>query len=137
MGHSFGGLAICLALEEIKHDEDYRAVLIAPATESKSAIDLFFSMMKLNESVRNEFDELIFRLRKKPPEWYSVSRAIENVKARVLWCHDEEDTMTPWADAKKVMNQNHQHIEFVVTKGLGHRKIYRENKVAEVIIDFL
>lgn len=137
MGHSFGGLAVCLALEEIQHDEDYHVVLIAPASESKSAIDLFFSMMKLNDSVRKEFDDLIFRLRKKPPDWYSVSRAVENLKAKILWCHDEDDTLTPWADAKKVMDRNHSHIEFLVTKGFGHRRIYRENKVAKAIVDFL
>jgi pimeloyl-ACP methyl ester carboxylesterase len=137
MGHSFGGLAISLALEEIKHNEDYRVVLIAPATESKSAIDLFFNFMKLNESVRKEFDDRIFQYRKKNPEWYSVSRAVDNIQAKILWCHDEEDTITPWADAKKVMDQNHRHIEFLVTKGLGHRRIYRENKVAKVVVDFL
>jgi pimeloyl-ACP methyl ester carboxylesterase len=137
MGHSFGGLAICLALEEIPHDEEYRVVLIAPATESKTAIDFFFSFMKLNENVRKEFDENIFRLKNKPPEWYSVSRAVENIKARILWCHDEDDDMTPWKDAKKVMDQNHRHIEFLVTKGFGHRRIYRENKVLKAIVDFL
>lgn len=137
MGHSFGGLAISLALEEIKHDEDYRVVLIAPATESKTAIDFFFSFMKLNEDVRKEFDELIFRIQKKPPEWYSVSRAVENIKANILWCHDEDDTLTPWKDAKKVMEENHRHIEFLLTKGFGHRQIYRESKVLAAIVKFL
>jgi hypothetical protein len=40
--------------------------LIAPATESKTAIDIFFSFMKLNEGVRKEFDEYIYKLRNKP-----------------------------------------------------------------------
>ena len=61
MGHSFGCLAICLALEESEHNEDYRVALIAPATESKTAIDIFFSFMKLNNDVRKEFDEYILR----------------------------------------------------------------------------
>lgn len=137
MGHSFGCLAICLALEEIEHNEDYHVVLIAPATESKTAIDLFFSFMKLNEGVRKEFDDYIFQLRNKPAGWYSVSRAVKNIKAKILWCHDEDDSMTPWADAKKVMDERHANIEFIVTKGFGHRRIYRENKVSKAIIEFL
>ena len=137
MGHSFGGLAICLALEEIRHNEDYRVVLIAPATESKTAIDTFFSFMKLNEDVRKEFDDYIYRLRRKPSDWYSVSRAVKNLEAKILWCHDEDDELTPWADAKKVMDEKHYNIEFIVTKGLGHRRIYRENKVSRAIIEFL
>jgi hypothetical protein len=35
MAHSFGGWRSCLPLEEIGHDENYRVVLVAPATESK------------------------------------------------------------------------------------------------------
>ncbi len=137
MGYSFGCLAICLALEEIEHNEDYRVVLIAPATESKTAIDIFFSFMKLNEGVRKEFDDYIYKLRNKPTDWYSVSRAVKNIKARILWCHDEDDTMTPWRDAKRVMDEKHHNIEFMVTKGLGHRKIYKENKVCKAILEFL
>ncbi len=137
LGHSFGGLAISLAMEEIHHDENYRVVLIAPATESTTSIDLFFAFMKLNKAVRKEFDDIILNISNKPPEWYSVSRAIENIKAKILWCHDENDDLTPWEDAKKVMNKNHQQIEFIVTKGLGHRRIYRDNNVAKKIIDFL
>ena len=137
MAHSFGGLGISLALEDIPHDDDYRLVLIAPATESKAAIDFFFSFLKLNEAVRNEFEEMVYQVRQKPISWYSVSRAVKNIHAKIKWYHDEDDDTTPWEDAKKVMEQNYPHIDFVVTRGLGHRKIYRDNKIAESIIDFL
>lgn len=137
MGHSFGGLAICLALEEIPHTVDTHVVLIAPATESKTAIDTFFSFMRLSHDVRKEFDDYIFRLRNRPPAWYSASRAVENLKASILWCHDEDDTLTPWTDAKKVMDKKNQNISFIVTKGLGHRRIYRDNKIFQAIIEFL
>jgi pimeloyl-ACP methyl ester carboxylesterase len=137
MAHSFGGLAVSLALEEIPHDDSYRLVLIAPATESNTAIDFFFSFLKLNAAVRKEFDEMIYQVRQKPGSWYSVSRAINNIHAKVRWYHDEDDDTTPWQDAKKVKEQNHPQVEFVVTKGLGHRRIYRDNKVFNSVIDFL
>src|SRR6478672_13221427 len=38
IAHSFGGLSLSLALEEIPHDAGTRAVLIAPAAETKTAI---------------------------------------------------------------------------------------------------
>ena len=62
---------------------------------------------------------------------------IKNIKAKILWCHDEDDTMTLWLDAKKVMDQQHYNIEFIVTKGFGHKRIYGENKVSKAIIEFL
>jgi pimeloyl-ACP methyl ester carboxylesterase len=137
IGHSFGGLGISLALEQIPHDENYRLVLIAPATESKSAIDFFFSFMRLDHGVRKEFDDMIFRMGQKPSEWYSVSRVIKDIQAKVYWVHDEDDDITPWRDAQKVKEQNHPHIDFVVTKGFGHKRIYRSEKIVQSIVDFL
>ena len=137
MAHSFGGLAVMLALEETGYDENQRVVLVAPATESKTAIDFFFSFMKLDDEVRKEFDHFIFSMKQRSPDWYSVSRAVKNVKVKILWCHDETDDLTPWEDAKKVQEANHSHIRFIVTKGLGHRRIYRDNKISKEIIEFM
>lgn len=137
MGHSFGGLAISLAIEEIVHDEDSRVVLIAPATESSFAMEYFFELMKVSKAVQKEFNEQVIRLGQKPLEWFSVSRAVENIKAKILWCHDVGDRITPFADAKKVKDKNYPNIEFLITDGLGHRRIYRDKKVVNAIIDFL
>lgn len=137
LGHSFGGLAISLAMEEIDHDENSRVALIAPVTESSYAMEYFFELMKVNRKVRREFNEQIVRITRKPIEWYSVSRAVKNIKARILWCHDTDDRITPFAYAKKVKDMNYPHIEFLVTDGLGHRRIYRDAKVVKAILDFL
>ena len=137
IAHSFGGLAVCLALEEIRHTPDYRLVLIAPATETTSAIDSFFKYLQLDPSIRPEFEELILKKGGVVPAWYSIRRAMKHIRANVLWIHDEEDDTTPVTDVLKVRSENHPHIEFVITKGLGHRRIYRDNKVAKWVIDFL
>ncbi|MBK5270969.1 MAG: alpha/beta hydrolase [Bacteroidia bacterium] len=76
-------------------------------------------------------------MRQKPSEWYSISRAIKDIQAKVYWVHDEDDDITPWRDAQKIKEQNYPHISFVVTKGLGHRKIFRDEKVLQAIVDFL
>ena len=137
MAHSFGGLAVCLALEENSHTADYKLVLLAPATETTSAIDNFFRFLQLDPSIRPEFERLIIKRAGVVPAWYSIGRAIKNIRAKVLWIHDEEDETTPISDVLKVRSENHSNIEFVITKGLGHRRIYRDNKVARIIIEFL
>lgn len=137
IAHSFGGLAVSLALEEISHTDDYRLVLIAPATETVTAIDTFFRFLKLDPAIRTEFDKVIIKKGGVSPSWYSIRRAMKHIKAKVLWVHDEEDDTTPVSDALKVKTENHPNIEFVITKGLGHRRIYRDNKVSKAIIDFL
>lgn len=137
MAHSFGGLAVSLALEEMSHTPDHRLVLIAPATETTTAIDSFFKFLQLDPSIRPEFEKVIMKKGGAGPEWYSIKRAMQHIRAKVLWLHDEEDDTTPVSDVLKVRAENYSHIEFVITKGLGHRRIYRDNKVAKLVIDFL
>jgi pimeloyl-ACP methyl ester carboxylesterase len=136
LAHSFGGLAVTHFLERVQHDEDVKLVLIAPATESTSAIDSFFRVLQLGTDIRKEFDRLILDKSGVEPSHYSIRRAIKNIKGRILWFHDENDELTPIEDALRVKDDNHTHIEFVITKGLGHRKIYRENMVVKRTVEF-
>ncbi len=137
MAHSFGGLALCLAMEELDHGPDYRIGLIAPATETTTALNSYFRFLKLNGAVRTEFEKLIIREGGVPSSWYSIRRAMKRIKARVLWIHDEDDHITPLSDVFRVRSDNHAHIRFMITKGLGHRRIYRDPKVVQAMIDFL
>jgi pimeloyl-ACP methyl ester carboxylesterase len=137
MAHSFGGLALSLAVEEISHTPDYKMVLIAPATETPTAIDSFFALLRLDPAVRTEFEKIIIRNGGVSSEWYSIKRAMRNIRAQTLWIHDEDDDTTPISDALKVKDENYSNIKFVFTKGLGHRRIYRDNNVTKTIIDFL
>jgi len=137
LAHSFGGLAVSQFLETIPHDENAKLILIAPATESTSAIDSFFKILQLGTDIRKEFDQLILDKSGVAPDHYSIRRAIKNIKATILWFHDENDDLTPIEDALKVKADNHSNVEFVITHGLGHRKIYRENIVVKRIVEFL
>ena len=137
MAHSFGGLAISLALEETSQTNDYRLVLIAPATETSTAIDSFFKFLQLDAAVRTEFEKVIIKSGGVSSEWYSIKRAMKHIRAKVLWFQDKEDEITPLTDVLKVKAENYPNIEFVITTGLGHRRIYRDNNVLKAIIDFL
>ena len=137
MAHSFGGLAVSLALEEISHTADYRLVLIAPATETSTAIDTFFRFLQLDPAIRPEFEKIILTAGGVSSNWYSIKRAMKHIRAKVLWFHDEDDEVTPLSDVMKVKAENYPNIEFVITKGLGHRRIYRDNKVSKSVVEFL
>lgn len=137
LAHSLGGLAVAHFLEIEPHDPTTRVVLVAPATETTTAIDSFFHFLQLGDDVRKEFDQLIYEKGGYWPTYYSIRRAMKNISAQVLWFHDEDDDTTPLKDALLVKNDQHPNIEFVITNGFGHRKIYRENKVVKRAIDFL
>jgi pimeloyl-ACP methyl ester carboxylesterase len=136
IAHSLGGLALSLALERSEHNETFKVVFIAPATETTTAANSLFQILKLDNRVRLEFDKIIEKKGGHPPEWFSVSRAAKNIKANVLWFQDKEDEMTPFSDVTPIIERNYRNFEFVITNGLGHRRIYRDSKVNKMIIDF-
>jgi len=136
MAHSFGGLAVALAVEAMKDHEHKRLVLIAPATETTTAIEGFFKYVPVTEPVRKEFDKLIEELGGNPSTWFSVSRVMKNITTPTLWIHDEEDMITPFADMKHMVDLQLRHITFKITKGLGHSNVYRDHAINQQVIAF-
>lgn len=137
ISHSFGGLTLSLVLEEIPHSKFTKIVLIAPAAESKTAIDNFFKLLQLNNGVRKEFDNLIEEMEGKPPGWYSVARIAPKIKGQVLFLQDQDDDTTPLSDVKPVMDKNYPNFHFIISEGLGHRRIYRSEQSLKKIMEFL
>jgi esterase/lipase len=137
MAHSLGGLSLSLALEELPHNEDTRVALIAPATETTTAIDTYFRFLKLETDVRTEFDKLIQQISGHEPQWFSVARVLPQLKAQILWAHDRDDHMTPISDVEPVMKMAYPNVQFKITEGLGHRRIYRDNNVTKAVVAFL
>lgn len=136
IAHSLGGLALSLAIENWDHDESYKIVYIAPAVETETAIDSFFKFLQMDDCVRDEFEKVIEEKGGYSPAWYSIGRAAEYIKATVLFFQDKDDDMTPLADVEPIIKANHSNFKFILTEGLGHRRIYRDNKVSRTIIDF-
>ena len=137
MAHSFGGIAIVHYLENIAHDDHVRLALIAPATETVTAIDSLFKILQLDNAVREEFEKIIIEKGGVASSHYSIPRALPKISAKILWVHDEDDDITPLSDVQPIIHQQPANIEFMITKTLGHRKIYRENKVVKKVVEFL
>jgi len=138
MGHSLGALSLALFLESIPHDDTARMVLIAPAVEATAAVDMFFQILELNDDeIRAAFDTYGYSLYNLPFSWFSLRRALRQIKAGVLWVQDEDDTITPLKDALPVKEDGHQHVRWIITRGLGHRKIYRDAEVLRQVVAFL
>ncbi len=138
IAHSFGGIALSLAMETVPHGAGTKIVFIAPATETTSAVSGAFNLLKIKDTaVRTAFDNIIMTKTGKPTAWFSMRRAVKNINAQILWIHDEDDDITPLSDAAKVQQDNHQHINFIITNGLGHHKIYHDKTVKKAIENFL
>lgn len=137
LGHSLGGLAAALAFETLPGNQDRKLVLVAPITETSSTIRDFFNMIPVEDSVKKAFDGLISEITGKPMPWLSVSRIVREIKAKILWVHDRQDTICPYEDVQPLLAENLPHIRFLVTENLGHNHIYKEQRVVSEIIQFL
>lgn len=136
IAHSLGGLALSLALEKISNT-NIKAALIAPATETSTAIEHYLKFIPLKPKTVNEFHQLIFNLSGNPISWFSIPRALKNTTAKILWVHDSEDFICPIKDVEVAIQQKLNNVEFHITTGLGHNKIYRERKVISKIVEFI
>jgi len=137
MAHSLGGLAAALAMEQMSNQAERKLVLIAPATETTSAVKNYFRFVRVSSKTKAAFNELMFTISNKPVSWYSAARAVNNVAANILWVHDEEDFICAFGDVSPVQQANHKHIQFYLTKGLGHSGVYRRQPVFDEIIKFI
>lgn len=136
IAHSVAGLATSFAAEQWGQTNK-KIVLIAPATETVTAIDNFFMMLHLKPSFRAVFDAMVKKQRGHLPAWYSAARAIQHTTAKTLWIHDEHDKICPYKDALAVKNMQLPHVNFITTRKLGHNKIYRDATVQHTIMEFL
>lgn len=136
ISHSFGGIALCLYQED--HSNPLaKMVLIAPATETASAIDLFSHFFGLSPKIKEAIHAYIKQKSGKEISHYSINRIAPKLSNPILWIHDKDDDITPLLDVKPLMDNPPSNVEFMITEGLGHRKIYKDTAVMKRIIDFI
>lgn len=136
IAHSIGGMATTFAMEQLA-DANKKIVIIAPATETSASLEGFFHLLKLNPSLLPYIEDAIAKVRGHHVAWYSAARAVQNIKSKVLWIHDEDDTICRYKDTLPVQKMQLPHVQFITTKGLGHNKIYRDAQVQKAIMKFL
>lgn len=135
--HSFGGLASSLVVSEIPGNGAKKLVLIAPASDTRSLCEVYFTQMKMTDKQLQQcFFEEIERIGGHPVEWFSIKRCMHHIKGDVLWVHDTTDKITPVSDAHDVQQKALHNVRFEFTDGLGHRRIYRDENVVNMIVEF-
>jgi hypothetical protein len=136
ISHSFGGIALCL-YQENHNNPAAKMVLIAPATETHSAIALFSHFFGLSQKIKESIHDYIKQKSGKSIYHYSINRIVPKLANPILWIHDKDDDITPLSDVKPLIDLSPGNVEFMFTEGFGHRKIYKDSAVMKRIIDFI
>ncbi|WP_204307821.1 hypothetical protein, partial [Klebsiella pneumoniae] len=87
-----------------------KLILIAPATETKTAIAQFTAMMKLSESVQSALIAQIEKIANEPLTYFSTVRAVNTAQIPTLWVHDTEDKICPYIDTEPIRLNKPNHV---------------------------
>ncbi len=137
IGHSLGALTLSMIAEQIDRPNERKFVLIAPATKTTTTFDNFFKMMHFNQVTKDAFINQVFSLTAHKVEYFASDRALANYKGPLLWVHDQEDLVCPYKDLEEFQKNAPNNVEFLITNGLGHNKVYKTAEVMDQIMAFL
>jgi hypothetical protein len=91
----------------------------------------------LKKEVRIAINDLILEKSGNPTSFYSLKRIVPTLENKILWVHDKNDKITPLSDMESLMIDQLSHVEFIITEGFGHSRIYKEKEVIGSVIAFI
>ena len=134
IGHSFGG--ITLLNLEAEQPSFKKIITIGIEGSMHKIINDFIKKIQLKPKVATGIKKLILKNYNKTIETVSGNEAARTINIPVLVLHDTKDTDVDVSSAFK-LRQNLNNGSLVITNGLGHRKILRDQKVIHRIIEFI
>jgi pimeloyl-ACP methyl ester carboxylesterase len=135
IGHSLGATALATALCDGLPAS--RAVMLAPMASPRRYAERFGAALGLGPRT---FRRLIARVEQRvgaPMHHFDVpefGRAIAMPPTLVI--HDRDDAMTPVSDSIAIANA-WPTARLVLTSGLGHRRLLRDDDVVKQVVDFV
>ena len=134
IGHSFGGITSMAALAENPFTN--KSIVIGIDYSINDVIDNFAKKLQLKKTVANKIKKHLSKIFKKSIESVSPGETSKKTTISTLIIHDTQDKDVDVSNAYKI-RQNLINGELLVTNGLGHRRILRDKKVINRIIDFI
>jgi len=134
IGHSLGGMAV---LNSVKQGLTLKKVIIIGSGDIITDIlRVFTSKLELKEKMVKNMKNYFFKKIGYNIDSYSASVAAKSVKIPTLIVHDTEDREVPVSCAHNI-RQNTKQGELLITNGLGHTRILKDNFVVKSIVEFI
>jgi len=141
IGHSFGTGTTLLALDKFEVKTP-KIVLIGAYSRVTFIIDLFSEVFDFNQATKDAMQQIATD---KYADSFGVEWTWENIApvitmqsydGKVLFVHDKEDNEVPLAEVSELHNLN-ANAEIMLTSGLGHRRILRDEAVVAKVLAFI
>lgn len=134
VAHSFGCAAATLAIHDGLDVE--RLVFVAPPVDPATYTRKFGSFFGLDDEVVEGMKQRIERRFHRKWTDFSVAKMAMKMTAPLLVIHDEADEEIRIGEAEKIV-ECWPSSKLVVTSGLGHRRILRDENVTRAAAKFL
>ena len=133
--HSFGGMV--LAYASTLGYSAASAVCICPPATIDTILDNFQRSLQIPDSVmavmtRKLYDNYGSNLEKR----VSTLKNVRTLSIPALIIHDKDDMEIPWKDGKAVADA-WPDSQFLLTRGLGHRRILRNPDTVLAVTEFI
>jgi pimeloyl-ACP methyl ester carboxylesterase len=133
--HSFGGMILAYSIA--LGFNTARAVCICPPATIESILHNFQHALMLPDKVLNVMTDLLYANYGSDLERrLSTLKNVRTLSIPALVIHDDRDTDIPWKDGRAVADA-WPGAEFLLTHGLGHRRILRDPAVVTAITEFI
>lgn len=134
IGHSFGGMCLYNSIAEgfsVK-----KIITIGAPDKISEVIRRFTDSMELKEVISEKIKKTFDTKWRKNIDDHSSSTVSKNISIPALVIHDSRDNDVLVSSAFKI-RQSLKQGKILITEGLGHTKILRNQKVTSRIIDFI
>jgi pimeloyl-ACP methyl ester carboxylesterase len=134
VAHSMGGAASTLAIHRGLRVR--RAVFLAPSSDPAGYVERFGAILRLSPEILKEMKVGLERRFGIPWKDFDVIAAARTLTSPLLVVHDREDRDVSWTDGEAIATA-WPGAKFVVTEGLGHRRIVHDPSVVSRAVAFL
>jgi pimeloyl-ACP methyl ester carboxylesterase len=134
IGHSLGGMAVLNSIKQgliIK-----KAIIIGSGDIITDIFSVFVNKIELKQKMVKKMKDYFLKIFGEDIDDYSASLAAKSVKIPTLIIHDTEDLEIPVSCAHNI-RQNTEQGELLITNGLGHTRILKDNFVVNSIVEFI
>ena len=134
LGHSGGAFASSYVCA--KHPEIQKLILISPFDKVIDLFKKYFELIGLRERSRKLMLDYFHRKTNKKISAFSSSISAQSINANCMIIHDKNDREVELSNSINIEN-NLKKGKLIITSGLGHRRILRDDIVIDDILNFL
>lgn len=134
IAHSLGGAATTFALAYGLQVE--RAVFISPPADPREFLKIFGAALGINDDVRARVRSRVERRLGIPMEEMQAFAIAPTMEIPLLVIHDRDDKEVPFQVGRGIA-EAWPGAELIVTEGLGHQRILRDESVRDAAVRFI